>query len=120
MLTVLIPICFRELKAKLLTLTELLRLTIDGYLDIGLIDTIEDMAVCFLGAIIYFVAIAIDWHKKKILFRGLIPQLVNNAVDAPPIISNEISDDVLEVAAEIDGELKLTVCSDLCDVANND
>ena len=94
--------------------------TIDGYLDIGLIDTIEDMAVCFLGAIIYFVAIAIDWHKKKILFRGLIPQLVNNAVDAPPIISNEISDDVLEVAAEIDGELKLTVCSDLCDVANND
>ena len=85
-----------------------------------MIDTIEDMAVCFLGAIIYFVAIAIDWHKKKILFRGLIPQLVNNAVDAPPIISNEISDDVLEVAAEIDGELKLTVCSDLCDVANND
>ena len=46
--------------------------------------------------------------------------MVNNAVDAPPIISNEISDDALEVAAEIDGELKLTVCSDLCDVANND
>ncbi len=47
--------------------------TIDGYLDIGLIDTILDMAVCFLGTLVYLVVLLIDWFKGKALYRVLIP-----------------------------------------------
>ncbi|MCM1306773.1 MAG: hypothetical protein NC037_05920 [Bacteroides sp.] len=52
--------------------------TINGYLDIGLIDTIIDMAVCFGGGVFYMIATAIDWckSKNKRFFKAFIPQLV--------------------------------------------
>ncbi len=40
-------------------------LVIDGYLDIGLIDTIEDMAICLGGAVIYCIALTADWFTAK-------------------------------------------------------
>lgn len=54
--------------------------TINGYLDTGLIDTIGDMTVCFVGAVVYVVAIAIDWFKRKVLFRHLVPAIVPRAI----------------------------------------
>ena len=48
--------------------------TINGYLDIGLIDTIVDMAVCFAGALIYVLLLLIDWFKGKLFYRLLIPE----------------------------------------------
>ena len=61
-------------------------LTLDGYLDLGLIDTIEDMAVCFWGSVVYIVLIAVDWCKKKVLFKVLIPQLIEKEEIVPNII----------------------------------
>ena len=53
----------------------------DGYLDIGLIDTIIDMAVCFLGSLIYFVLFALDWFKSnKTLNKVFIPGLTTQTV----------------------------------------
>ena len=53
----------------------------DGYLDIGLIDTIIDMAVCFLGSLIYFVLFALDWFKfNKTLNKVFIPGLTTQTV----------------------------------------
>lgn len=47
-----------------------------GYLDIGLIDTITDMAICCGGAALVSIVIALDWFldRKKALYRFLIPQ----------------------------------------------
>ena len=51
-------------------------LVLDGYLDIGLIDTIGDMAICTLGVAVYAVAFVIDWFKgKKRLYNAFIPKL---------------------------------------------
>lgn len=48
---------------------------IDGYLDLGLIDTIGDMAICFLGAIIFFISAKID-NSKSIFYKILIPKYI--------------------------------------------
>ena len=49
---------------------------INGYLDIGLIDTISDMAICSGGAVLVSIIVAIDWFadKKKYLYRFFIPK----------------------------------------------
>lgn len=57
--------------------------TLDGYLDLGLIDTIEDMSVCFFGGVAYMIVIAIDWCKKRVLYNLFIPQPIKTEV-APP------------------------------------
>ncbi|MDE6677390.1 MAG: hypothetical protein K2K12_06760, partial [Clostridia bacterium] len=45
-------------------------------LDIGLIDTICDMAICSGGAVLVSIIVAIDWFadKKKYLYRFFIPK----------------------------------------------
>lgn len=75
-------------------------LTIDGYIDIGLIDTIEDMAVCFIGSLVYMVAFAIDWRVKKALYKVFIPAPF--AVECEHISSEE---DISELSGASDGEL---------------
>lgn len=57
--------------------------TLDGYLDLGLIDTIEDMAVCFFGGVAYMIVIAIDWCKKRVLYKLFIPQPIKTEVVPP-------------------------------------
>lgn len=75
-------------------------LTLDGYLDLGLIDTIADMAICLFGSIIYLVTISIDWCKKKVLFRAFIPKLMTE--------EKSVSQDMPSLAGE------------LCDVTDNE
>lgn len=50
-------------------------LSINGYLDIGLIDTMQDMLVCTLGGICYCVCFTLCEHGVKLLgkFNSLLP-----------------------------------------------
>lgn len=50
-------------------------LNINGYLDIGLIDTMQDMLVCTLGGICYCVCFTLCEHGVRLLngFRRLLP-----------------------------------------------
>ncbi len=48
-------------------------LVLDGYLDLGLIDTMTDLIFCFATTFVFSVALAIDWCKGKYLYRFLIP-----------------------------------------------
>lgn len=50
-------------------------LSINGYLDIGLIDTMQDMLVCTLGGICYCVCFILCEHGVKLLgkFNSLLP-----------------------------------------------
>ncbi len=53
-------------------------LAIEGYLDIGLIDTMEDLLVNFLGAFLFAILQYIyGKHGDKIIFRNLVPFLQN-------------------------------------------
>lgn len=47
-------------------------LVINGYLDIGLLDTLQDMIVCIIGIIIYVVSIVIGYYKIPKLYKQLI------------------------------------------------
>lgn len=85
--------------------------TIDGYLDLGLIDTVTDMAVCLLGSVVYAVALPIDRACKGRMFRAVIPQPFADSVVAEPAIDEPADtgtgtgepDDVEQLAACADG-----------------
>ncbi len=68
--------------------------TIDGYLDLGLIDTITDMAVCFLGSIVYAVSLAIDRACKGKLFRVVVPEPFDDRVAIEPAIDEPNEPDI--------------------------
>ncbi|MDE6790212.1 MAG: hypothetical protein K2J61_00670 [Clostridia bacterium] len=56
-------------------------LVLDGYLDIGLFDTMYDLIFCFVTSVVFSVVLAIDWCKGKYLYRFLIPALVGEKYD---------------------------------------
>lgn len=47
---------------------------IDGFLDIGLFDTLYDMFVCLIVTIVYFVVLLIDKKQKGNIEKLIIPQ----------------------------------------------
>lgn len=49
-------------------------ITIDGYIDLGLIDTLTDSLVCCIGAFIYVIIISISYGTKKYIFRLCVPK----------------------------------------------
>ena len=49
-----------------------------GYLDIGLIDTEVDMAICFICSVIFFGIMTADWFLGKRLYKWLIPSLLED------------------------------------------
>lgn len=51
------------------------QLLLDGYLDIGLYDTLNDMLVCFLGAIAYLILFPISRWKCKSIYKLLCPRI---------------------------------------------
>lgn len=55
--------------------------TIDGYLDIGLLDTLHDMVICTIGAIVFAVVAIIGYKKCPKLNEMLIPQVVQKEND---------------------------------------
>lgn len=50
-------------------------LTIDGYIDIGLFDTLNDSLVCLVGATIYLIVISISYATKKNVYRLCVPKI---------------------------------------------
>ena len=48
--------------------------TLDGYLDVGLSDTVGDMAACFLGGAVWLVALVLDKKRGGKLYRAVVPQ----------------------------------------------
>lgn len=56
-------------------------LVLDGYLDLGLYDTMYDLIFCFATSVVFSVVLAIDWCKGKYLYRFLIPALVGEKYD---------------------------------------
>lgn len=59
-------------------------LTIDGYLDIGLIDTIGDMAVCALGTTVYLPVIGVSARGKGRLASALVPRVLGRKAPESP------------------------------------
>lgn len=51
---------------------------IEGYLDIGLIDTLSDMIICFIGAVAFFVIAAVSYRKFPRINELLIPKIINS------------------------------------------
>lgn len=50
--------------------------TIDGYLDIGLKDTLFDMFVCLIGAILYLILLITGYRKSKKIFKLFCPEII--------------------------------------------
>lgn len=53
----------------------------NGYLDLGLYDTMYDIIFCFATTVVFSIALAIDWCKGKYLYRFIIPALVGEKYD---------------------------------------
>lgn len=56
-------------------------LVLDGYLDLGLYDTMYDLIFCFATTAVFSVVLAIDWCKGKYFYRFIIPALVGEKYD---------------------------------------
>lgn len=56
-------------------------LVINGYLDLGLIDTMCDLIFCFVTTAVFSVALAIDWCTGKHFYRFIIPALAGEKYD---------------------------------------
>ena len=48
---------------------------IEGYLDIGLTDTLNDMLVCFLGALVYLIVLILGHFKFKNISQVICPKI---------------------------------------------
>ena len=53
----------------------------NGYLDLGLTDTMHDIIFCFATTAVFSIILAIDWCKGKYFYRFIIPQLVGEKYD---------------------------------------
>ncbi|MCM1438534.1 MAG: hypothetical protein NC131_04910 [Roseburia sp.] len=67
-------------------------LELDGYLDLGLYDTMYDLIFCFATTAVFSIVLAIDWCKGKHFYRFIIPALVGEKYDK--------KGNVIECAAE--------------------
>jgi hypothetical protein len=52
-----------------------------GYLDLGLIDTLGDMMICTIGAIVFAIVSIISHFKLPSINRALIPQLIKKETE---------------------------------------
>lgn len=56
-------------------------IVIEGYLDIGLLDTITDMFICFAGSVVFMVVSIVSHFKCKKINDLLCPQLIYYSED---------------------------------------
>ena len=56
-------------------------LVIDGYLDLGLFDTMYDIIFCFVATVVFSVALAADWCTRKYFYRFMVPALAGEKYD---------------------------------------
>ena len=65
-------------------------LVLDGYLDLGLLDTMFDLIFCFATTVVFSVVLTIDWCKGKYFYRFIIPALVGEKYDKKGNMLEEI------------------------------
>ena len=58
-------------------------LVIDGYLDLGLIDTMADMIICLVGALFFMVLSIFSYYKVPVINEWLIPLKVDKRLNKP-------------------------------------
>lgn len=56
-------------------------LVLDGYLDLGLLDTMFDLIFCFATTVVFSIILTIDWCNGKYFYRFIIPALVGEKYD---------------------------------------
>ena len=52
-----------------------------GYLDVGIVDTMQDLIWCFGTVVVFSIILAIDWCKGKYLYRFIIPALTDETFE---------------------------------------
>lgn len=52
-----------------------------GYLDVGIVDTMQDLIWCFCTIVVFSIILAVDWCKGKYLYRFMIPALTDEKFD---------------------------------------
>lgn len=62
-----------------------------GYLELGLIDTIEDMAVCLLGGVVFLIVEGIDGALGGRFAKYLIPEVCAKVNVAPAAVNNGLT-----------------------------
>lgn len=85
-------------------------LVLDGYLDLGLYDTMYDLIFCFATTAVFSIVLAIDWCKGKYFYRFIIPALVGekydkkgNMLEAGGVTATEI-EEVVEIEEQPEAE----------------
>ena len=53
----------------------------NGYLDVGLTDTMTDLICCFAATAVFSIVLGIDWCKRKYFYRFIIPSLAGEKYD---------------------------------------
>ena len=53
----------------------------NGYLDVGLTDTMHDLIWCFATTAVFSVALGADWCTRKYFYRFMIPSLAGEKYD---------------------------------------
>ena len=63
-----------DIVSTVITLADGRTIVIDGYLDLGLIDTLEDMIVCLLGAAVFLVLMPVLRKFSYRLYNMIMPR----------------------------------------------
>ncbi|MDE6373941.1 MAG: hypothetical protein K2L72_05515 [Clostridia bacterium] len=71
-----------------------------GYLDLGLIDTMQDLIFCFATTAIFSIILAVDWCKGKYIYRFLIPALRGEKYGKGGVMIEEAASPAEEEACE--------------------
>ena len=64
-----------DIKQTIIYLADGSTIVIDGYLDLGLIDTLNDMIVCLIGAAGYLVILPLLYRKGEGLLKIIMPRV---------------------------------------------
>ena len=75
----------------------------NGYLDLGLTDTMHDIIWCLVTTVVFSVILAVDWCKGKYLYRFIIPALRGEKYDKKGVLI-ETADGGGVTAAEAEAE----------------
>ena len=74
-----------------------------GYLDVGIVDTMQDLIWCLGTIVVFSVILAVDWCKGKYLYRFTIPALTGETFERITPAKQEESVEANEEAPASDG-----------------
>ncbi len=97
-----IPIPVTDIKSTIITLADGTSITLQGYLDLGVIDTMKDLFVAFIGSLVFciFLTIYLKTQGKNKLAAMLIP-VKRNWKEAPPKPAVKLAKQISDLENEI-------------------